>query len=143
MKVENQKTPRHREKYAALNFKRQVKLRMDAFDGIEEYVDKLTDKEKDWLNRFLEETVVTNFQHKGTLLYKGKKKRRECYGENNARNRCQFTRAKAAGLLISVENANMLTNLMDAAELQSAAMDEEDKMLARIAAKRSGITEED
>lgn len=136
IKVENQKTPRHKEKYAALNFKRQVKLRLEALDGIQEYVDQLNDKEKDWLNRFLEETVITNFQHKGKHHYKTQEKRREFYRDNNVRNRCIYTRSKAMGALTNIDTQAALANLMDFADYQSGVLDSEDSMIAMLDLKR-------
>lgn len=140
--MENQKTPRNKERYPALNFKRQVKLRRDALDGIEEYVDQLNDKEKEWLNRFLEETVITNFQHKGPLIYKGKKKRREFYGENNARNRCMFTKASAMGMLLQVQNSGALTAIIDQDQDAITADDVENAMIEMIDSKREPISED-
>jgi hypothetical protein len=140
--VSSQVTPRDKEKYPALNFKRQVKLRRDYFEGIEEYVDQLSDKEKDWLNRFLEETVVTNFQHKGPLIYKTKKARREFYNANNARNRCTFTKAAAMGTLTSYETIAALEHLIDNKDGLNTPNDIEDAMIASIELKRSGVLED-
>ena len=139
IKVANQKIPRHKERYPALNFKRQVKLRMEALDGIQEYVHLLSDKEKEWLNRFLEETVITNFQHKGKLIYKGKKKRREFYGDNNLRNRCIYNKSKAMGTLLFVDNFN---GVMDN-NLNNNTNNTEDAMVELLTAKRSGVFESD
>lgn len=109
---------------------------MDALEGIEEYVHLLSDKEKEFLNTFLEETVITNFQHKGKHLYKSKKKRREFYGDNNARNRCIYTKAKAMQGLISFDNPDTLTAVIDR---NQSDMNIEDQMIALIGIKRSGI----
>ena len=114
LSVEKQKIPRHREKFAALNFKRQVKTRLDQLDI--DYVDKLNDKEKAWLNSFLEETVITNFQHKGKKHYKTKKSKREFYNSNNARNRCMFTKAKAMGTLVFNNNPSAFSSLLEQAD---------------------------
>lgn len=109
--VDKQNVPRHREKYAALNFKRQVKTRLDALET--DYVDKLSDADKAWLNAFLEETVITNFQHKGKKFYKTKQSKREFYSSNNARNRCMFTKAKAMGTIVNTESDRALSNMLD------------------------------
>ena len=116
--VDKQVIPRHKEKFAALNFKRQVKTRLDQLDI--DYVDQLSDKEKAWLNSFLEETVITNFQHKGKKHYKTKKSKREFYNSNNARNRCMFTKAKAMGTLIFNNNPASFSALLEQADGDAA-----------------------
>lgn len=64
-----------------------------------DYLDQLSPKELDWLNRFTEEHLNGNFEHKGTKLVKGKKKRREIWRENNSRNRCIQSSKRATGFL--------------------------------------------
>jgi len=76
-------------------------------------LDKLGPKEKEFLNSFLSETVITNFEHKGKKLYKSKKKKREMYSENNARNRCMLSKAKATGLLLKTTDASALAAAID------------------------------
>jgi len=144
MPVASQVTPRDKERYPALNFKRQVKLRKGYFDGIEEYVDKLSPKEKEWLNRFLEETVVTNFKHKGPLIYKTKKARREFYNSNNARNRCMHTKADAMHMLDSIETMPGSMDKMFATDIgANNADDVENAMIAAIEFKRNGSVEQE
>lgn len=139
LSVDKQTTPRNKERYPALNFKRQVKLRKDYFDGIEEYVDQLSPKEKEWLNRFLEETVVTNFKHKGPLIYKTKKARREFYNTNNARNRCMQTKAAAMGMLDSTSVMPGSLDSMFATEIGADNPgDVEDAMLTAMELKDNG-----
>jgi hypothetical protein len=140
--VDKQKIPRHKERWPALNFNRQVKLRKDYFEGIEEYVQQLNDKQKDFLNKFLEETVITNFKHKGSLLYKGKKKRREFYNSNNARNRCMHTMAKAMNILDSTETMPNLDVLYNTEVSNDGFNNVEDAMLTAIELKRSGAVED-
>lgn len=64
-----------------------------------DYIDKLNDEEKDFLNRFLEETVNARFDHDGKKIYRKKKDQLELYQENNSRNRCQYNIAKVTGRL--------------------------------------------
>lgn len=68
-----------------------------------DYLDKLSDKELEWLNNFTEEYVHANLTHKGKKLHKTKKLRLDCYNRNNARNRCIWTRAKAAGKTVDLD----------------------------------------
>lgn len=87
-----------------MNVARQVKNRQQELDI--DYWDKLTPKEKEWLNSFLEETVITNFAHKGKKLIKTKKGKREAYNRNNARNRDLLNMAQSTGLIRYSENLN-------------------------------------
>lgn len=139
--VDKQKIPRSKEKYAALNFKRQVKTRLDALET--DYVNKLSDEEKAWLNAFLEETVITNFQHKGQKFYTSKKSKSEHYGSNNARNRCMFTKAKAMNMLVNTANPQALANLLDKDQAENSDYSNyEDALIEAISLKRSKKLEE-
>jgi hypothetical protein len=100
-----------------------------------DYLDQLSPTEKEFLNRFLEETVIANFKHKGEQIYDDP---REFYGANNARNRCQFTKAKAMGMLISTSNPTALSSLVDNLENTGTADSVEDQMLTLITLKREG-----
>lgn len=93
---------RNKEKFAALNAARQVYNRREYLDC--DYVNKLTDEEKDFLNRFLEENYITNFKHKGKKMYKKKADKKRLYSENNARNRCLHSYAKSKGILEELPN---------------------------------------
>lgn len=71
------------------------RVRREYLDNLE-YVDKLSEKEKEWLNNFNEEYLSANFNHPGKKLHKTKAKRREIYGMNNAKNRDALAIAKAS-----------------------------------------------
>lgn len=73
--------------------------------------------------------MIANFNHKGEQIYKDP---REFYGANNARNRCQYTKAKAMGMLLSTPNPTALSGLVDTVENTGTADDIEDAMLAMI-----------
>lgn len=51
------------------------------------------------MNRFVEEEVHANFNHKGPILNKSKKQRKRIYDANNARNRDAYLKAQMAGKL--------------------------------------------
>lgn len=85
---------REKTKYPGLKPHLNLRTRQDLLDI--DYVGKLNDKEKAWLNSFLEEEVNAKFDHPGKKLNKSKKDKRRIYSNNNARNRCIFTRAKAS-----------------------------------------------
>lgn len=68
-----------------------LKRRRDLLDY--DYLNKLSDEELKWLNKFTEEYVHGTFK-KGRNLIK-KKNRKEVYDRNNAQNRCILNLAKA------------------------------------------------
>lgn len=111
IKVKNQKIPRDKEKYPALNPKRAVGNRRELLEI--DYLDQLSEKDKDWLNRFNEEFVIANYQHKGKKIDKSKKARKASYDRNNARNRCTYTKAKVTGLLNNTPTEEYLTAAID------------------------------
>ncbi len=88
-----------KQKYPALNPKYQVANRRELLGDID-YIDKLNDKEKEFLNSFLSETVITNFKHRGKKLIKTKEKKRELYRENNRRNIDLYNVTKQTGKLM-------------------------------------------
>lgn len=96
------KTRRGKNKYAALDPKLNLKTRQDLIDF--DYLDKLSDKEKEWLNTFSEEYNNANFNHGKKVLHKTKLLKKDCYSKNNARNRCILTKAKAMGNSVYLED---------------------------------------
>lgn len=56
-----------------------------------DYVDQLSDREKEWLTAFVREEVLADFAHSGKKLNKTKKSKREIYNKNNASNRCIYS----------------------------------------------------
>lgn len=60
-------------------------------------MDKLNEKELDFLNSFNEEWINADMNHKGKKLHKTKQKKRECYSRNNARNRDLVNVSRAKG----------------------------------------------
>lgn len=95
------KNRRNSDKYPALKPELNLKTRSDLIDY--DYIDKLSDKEKEWLNSFTEEYTCANFNHKGKKLHKTKALKKDCYNRNNQRNRCILTKSKASGKLESIE----------------------------------------
>lgn len=93
---------RNKSKYPALKPDLNLKTRTDLIDY--DYLDKLSDKEKAWLNSFTEEYVGANMKHKGKKFHKTKAMKKDCYDRNNARNRCIYTKAKASGQIDYLED---------------------------------------
>lgn len=94
------KNRRNQAKYPALEKKYNLLSRQELLDF--DYIGKLNDKEKRWLNKFVEEEINASFQHPNPLN-KSKKSRKVCYDRNNARNRCILTRHKALGNVEDLE----------------------------------------
>jgi hypothetical protein len=97
-KKTKKRTRYNKQKYASFNTKYQVGVRRELLGDID-YVDKLSEEEKDWLNRFLQETVVTNFNHGGENIITDPDEKRKLYSENNKRNKDVYALAKAKGAL--------------------------------------------
>ena len=94
-------------------------------DG-ETVIRELTPTEKDWLNRFNEEFVNANFNHKGKKIDATKASRKRSYDKNNARNRCIYTKAKASGSLRYIEDLK-LNNKEIASEIEDEEKIEENE----------------
>ena len=108
---------RNSSKYPALHPEYNLKSRTDLIDY--DYLDKLSEKDKAWLNSFTEEYVNANFNHDGKRIhpkkYKTKKVQRtgkkkkidlfknESERRNNARNRCVLTKAGASGKKVDLD----------------------------------------
>lgn len=97
------KGKRARTKYPALKPELNLKTRYELIDY--DYVDKLTEDEKEWLNKFTEEYINAsldsvdlekNFHNTEDL-------KKDCYRRNNARNRDILTRAKASNNYVSTD----------------------------------------
>ena len=75
-----------------------------------DYIDQLSDEEKAWLNKFMNETLNASFNNDKNDLIKDQSQKRKIYNENNARNRCIYTVAKATNRLLDIEEAvDMMT----------------------------------
>lgn len=99
---------REQAKYPALEKKFNLLSRQDMLDF--DYIEKLNDTEKEWLNKFVEEEVNASFRHKKPLN-KTSEQRKRCYTNNNARNRDVLTRNKAIGNVDNLENVKETSQL--------------------------------
>lgn len=100
---------RKKNKYPALNPGLNLKTRTDLIDY--DYVDKLSPKEKAWLNKFTEEYVNASVDPKNLKknLHNTKELKKDCYDRNNARNRCILTQQRAQGKIeYTEENTKVL-----------------------------------
>lgn len=97
MKPSPKKNRRNKAQYPALHPELNLRSRTELLDY--DYLDKLTDKEKSFLNKFTEEYVnaSVDVKKKWRNLHKTKEAIRDCFNRNNARNRDILTQQKAMG----------------------------------------------
>lgn len=94
--AKKKQTRRAKQKYPSLTKGYNLRSRADLLDV--DYLDKLSEEEKEWLNAFFEEEVNANFNHDGPKVNRrSKKNKKRVYDANNARNRDILTRIKASG----------------------------------------------
>jgi len=97
------RSKRSMQKYPALDPKYNLKTRRGWLDF--DYLDKLTDEEKEWLNSVMEEENNASFNHNGIKISTDGESRRASYARNNSRNRCIYTREDAQGTMNFIEDA--------------------------------------
>ena len=97
------KNKREKTKYPALKPELNLKSRYELIDY--DYIDKLKEEDKAWLNKFTEEYVNASLDSKNLKnnFHNTDQLKKDCYRRNNARNRDILTRAKASGSYISTD----------------------------------------
>lgn len=78
-----------------------------------DYLDRLNNREKKWLNKFVSEEVNADFRHKNHFN-KAKYRKKICYDRNNARNRCVLVKQAVSG---DIENLANIKNEPDPSNL--------------------------
>lgn len=73
------------------------RIKQEYFD--QDYIDKLSDKDKAWLSKFNDEYLGANLKDGGNKFHKTKRLKKDCFDRNNARNRDIYGDAKAGGRL--------------------------------------------
>lgn len=102
-----------------------------------DYIDKLSDEEKNWLSRFTEEDLGANIHHKGAKVYKKlhtKAGRKKIWDRNNQRNRDIYGRAKAAGMTLDLDPKFIIEVLQSDNDWADTT---EDKLIESIDLKKS------
>lgn len=99
------KSRRSQLKFPALEKKYNLLSRQELIEDFD-YLHKLNDKEKEWLNKFVSEEINADFRHPNPLN-KTKKQRRVCYTANNRRNRCVWTKSKISGRAMSINEVSV------------------------------------
>jgi len=128
--IQKPKNRRNLAKYPALNPALNLKSRTELLDY--EYLDKLSEQELEWLNKFTEEYVHANLDtgRPRKNLHRTKAMRKDCYDRNNARNRDVLVRQKA-------QNKNIYLD-----DIKSKGKEEEDSINARIELKKIGVLDD-
>ena len=68
----------------------------------QDYIEELSEQEKDWLNKFNEEYYGASLDYKqlDNNFHNNERLKKDCTDRNNARNRCVYGLAKATGRII-------------------------------------------
>lgn len=123
-------TRRDREEYPALNPATNLRTRTELIDY--DYLDKLDEKQLQWLNDFTEEEIIAAVDKnpRKNRFNKTRKKVKECYQRNNARNRDVVSRQKAGKVLKYLD------------DIKGRGYSEEDRLNAKIDLQLLGVTDE-
>jgi hypothetical protein len=115
--MQKKKTKRSQAKNADLQPSLNLKTRYDLYD--QDYLDKLSPKELEWLNQFNKEYVGDSLDREQPKnnLHNTRALIKDCGDRNNSRNRDVLTRAKAANHLADYEE------LVDKAETHTVEDD--------------------
>ncbi len=85
MQNKKRKQPRRNKvKYPGLNKKYTTRIRQEFLDF--DYIDQLSEKDKEWLNKYVEEELNTQFKNDGTDFNITKEERKKIYDRNNHQN---------------------------------------------------------
>lgn len=111
-----EKTRRGRAKYPALEPTLNLKTRYEVLEI--DYLAKLDEKAKKWLNKFNDEYGNDHLDRKdlSNNLHNTPKLKKDCDDRNNARNRDIMTRAKASGSMVYLEDLKREDRLTKNAE---------------------------
>jgi hypothetical protein len=101
--TEKRKSRRSQSKYPALEPHLNTLIRQEYIDY--DYLHKLSEDEKDWLNRFTEEELCANLTHNGEKFteVENPKARSRIWKRNNDRNFCAYGNAKAGRTLVDID----------------------------------------
>lgn len=109
-----------------------------------DYAHKLNEKEKAWMNSFMEEDLGANFDHPGKKIYKNSNpKRKASYRRNNYRNLDMYGQAKVQGKVVDTKVEDALdeqfeTDLIESINRRQEAAIEEKRFLSMGSKRPSG-----
>lgn len=98
--IKKKKSRRGNIKNPALKVQYNLKSRTDLIDY--DYISSLNEEERAYLNSFTEEYINANFKHDGKKIHTKKEHELDSYNRNNSRNRCIFTKSKASGSMVYI-----------------------------------------
>lgn len=103
-KPQKKETRRSKQPHPDSDPRYNLKTRADLLD--QDYLNKLSPKEMDWLNKFNREYVGASLDSENPKrnLHKSKRMRKDCYDRNNSRNRDVLTRAKASSQTVNYDD---------------------------------------
>lgn len=124
-KQKQKKKPANRRskvKYPNLDPRYNLKSRSHLFEA--DYLDKLNESEKAYLNKFNKEFINATFdlENPESNLHNTKELRSKCYHANNTRNKCALTKAHACGTV----------DFMEVLERPPASTIDEDEIISQI-----------
>lgn len=96
-KEKQTKKKRSTKKYPGLEKNLFSKIKQEQWDL--DYVDQLSEKDKKFMSKFMEEFVGARLNGSGKKLHKTKKLTKDCFDRNNSRNRDVYAIARATGRL--------------------------------------------
>lgn len=101
--MSKEKTKRGKTKFPNLHPELNLKTRYELIDY--DYIDKLSTKEKKWLDKFTKEytSAALDTEDLSKNLHNTVALKKDCQDRNNSRNRCILTRAKASGYCASID----------------------------------------
>lgn len=121
-------TKRSKTKYPGLQQGYNLKVRWEALD--QDYIDKLSDEEKAWLNKFNEEYVGAGFKKNKNGTFSKKRnfhttpeERKTCTDRNNARNRDLYTRSRTRGWIVGINDAMDVIDAIHVTSPEDALLD--------------------
>lgn len=125
------KSKKRKHDHPALNPYANPKIRREFIDI--DYTDKLSSKDKDWLNKFMDEYNGANLDFKNSRknLHKTKKLKKDCTDRVNSRNRDIYGRSKIKNELHSlnedfaVESGNVEEAMVDYLDKKKSTLDHE------------------
>lgn len=96
---------RSKQKYPNLNPKYNLPSRREEIEDIQSYAHKLSDKDKEWLDKFAKEYINASLDtvDLSKNLHNTKELKKSCQDRNNSRNRDLFTEMKTSKKLLPLE----------------------------------------
>lgn len=137
-----------RSKHPYPNLKKNLntKVRQELIDY--DYIDKLSDEEKAWLNQFTGEYLGGNFKkaesgsgnYSTKNFHRSKKARKDCYDRNNHRNNDIYSITKGNDML---KNQEVMTEYLEAVSGEKNASDTEDNIIKLLDVENLGENGDD